>query len=162
MSEFAKHEPLIRRAIELAQAAKDAGNHPFGALLASANGEVLLEAQNTVSTERDATGHAETNLVRKASKSYDRDFLADCTLYTSTEPCVMCSGAVYWANIRRVVYGLRESELLAMTGNNSENPTLSLPAHEVFKHGQYEIEVIGPVFEEKAKRVHDGFWTSSS
>lgn len=152
------HEPLIRRAIALAQAAKDTGNHPFGALLVSAEGELLLEAQNTVTTERDATGHAETNLVRKASKQYDRDFLANCTLYTSTEPCVMCSGAIYWANIRRVVYGLRESELLAMTGDNPENPTLSLPAHEVFKHGQYEIEVIGPVLEGEAKRVHDHFW----
>ena len=160
-SKFSNHDPLIRRAIELAQVAKDAGNHPFGALLVDADGKVLLEAQNTVTTERDATGHAETNLVRKASKKYDRDFLASCTLYTSTEPCVMCSGAIYWANIRRVVYGLRESELLRMTGDNPENPTLSLPAHEVFKHGQYEIEVVGPVLEEEAKRVHGSFWTSS-
>jgi tRNA(Arg) A34 adenosine deaminase TadA len=55
-------------------------------------GTILLEAENTVVTDRNSTGHAETNLICMASKTYDPDFLAKCTLYTSTEPCPMCAG----------------------------------------------------------------------
>ena len=153
------HEAYLRRAFELARQAVAHGNHPFGAVLVDAEGNTVAEAENTVVTERDCTGHAETNLMRSASKQFDRDFLAACTLYTSTEPCVMCSGAIYWGNVRRVVFGLRESELLKMTGDNPENPTLSLPAHEVFKHGQYEVEIVGPLLEDEARAVHANFWT---
>ena len=154
-----KHETYLHRAFELARQAVAHGNHPFGAVLVDAEGEVVAEAENTVTTERDCTGHAETNLMRLASKQFDRDFLAACTLYTSAEPCVMCSGAIYWGNVRRVVFGLRESELLKLTGDNPENPTLSLPAHEVFKHGQYEVEIVGPLLEDEARAVHANFWT---
>ena len=152
------HESLIRRTLELARQARAAGNHPFGALLVDATGKIIAEAQNTVGTERDCTGHAETNLMRLASKQCDRDFLASCTLYTSTEPCIMCAGAIYWGNVKRLVFGLRESELLKLTGANPENPTLSLPVAEVYKLGKIAIEVIGPILEAEARVVHKGFW----
>jgi tRNA(Arg) A34 adenosine deaminase TadA len=83
----------LRRAIELAQQACDHGNHPFGALLVDRRGNVVLEAENTVRTDRDVTAHAETNLMRMASARFEPDFLERCTLYTSTEPCAMCAGA---------------------------------------------------------------------
>ena len=83
---------LIRTAISLAASAREHGNHPFGALLADENGNILLTAENTVNTASDATGHAETNLVRLASQKFPPEVLAKTTLYTSTEPCPMCSG----------------------------------------------------------------------
>jgi tRNA(Arg) A34 adenosine deaminase TadA len=70
----------------------------------------------------------------------------------------MCAGAIYWAGISRVVFGLRESELRALTGANPMNPTLALGCREVFARGQRPIEVIGPVLEDEARSVHDGFW----
>ncbi|MBW4653955.1 MAG: nucleoside deaminase [Kaiparowitsia implicata GSE-PSE-MK54-09C] len=149
---------LLKRAIALSQTARDHGNHPFGSLLVDAEGTVLLEAENTVVTERDATGHAETNLVRLATRRYDRDFLANCTLYTSTEPCAMCAGAIYWSNIRRVVFGLSEASLIEMTGENPKNPTLSLPCREVLGCGQHVVEVVGPAMEAEAATAHAGFW----
>jgi tRNA(Arg) A34 adenosine deaminase TadA len=152
------HETYLRRAIELAQLAREHGNHPFGALLVNQAGEVLLEAENTVVTERDVTGHAETNLVRNASKRFDKNVLETSTLYTSTEPCAMCSGAIYWSGISKVVFALSEEGLLELTGKNDENPTMHLPCREVFKSGQRSIEVIGPMLETEAKRVHEGFW----
>ncbi|MCA9837672.1 MAG: nucleoside deaminase [Trueperaceae bacterium] len=152
------HEPLMRRAIALARQARENGNHPFGALLADHQGKIVLEAENTVITEKDSTGHAETNLMRKASKTFDKTFLSSCTLYTSTEPCIMCSGAIYWTNVKRIVFGLRESELLKITGDNPENPTLSLPSSKVFELGKIAIDVIGPILEEEARAVHEGFW----
>jgi tRNA(Arg) A34 adenosine deaminase TadA len=151
-------EELLRRAVAVAAAARQHGNHPFGALLATADGEVVLEAENTVVTESDATGHAETNLVRLASHAYDRVQLGAMTLVTSTEPCAMCAGAIYWSGIGRVVYALAESALLALTGDDPQNPTLSLDCRQVFAAGQRRVEVRGPYAIPEASQVHDGFW----
>ncbi|RIH81158.1 Guanine deaminase [Calidithermus terrae] len=154
----AKDLEFLRQAVEVARRARANGNHPFGALLVDAEGKVLLEAENTVQTERDCTGHAELNLMRLASRSYDPGFLATCTLYTSTEPCAMCSGAIYWGNVRRVVYALSEARLRELTGDDPANPTLELPCREVFARGQRPVEVLGPALEDEAVRVHEGFW----
>ena len=148
---------FIRRTIEIAQRAREHGNHPFGALLVDGNGQLLLEAENTVVTGNDATGHAETNLIRLASTQYSPDFLAQCTLYTSTEPCAMCAGAIFWGNVRRVAYGLSEAELYAMVAADAED-VLHYPCRELFAQGRKPITVIGPVLEELAQTVHAGFW----
>lgn len=149
---------LLRRAIEISLAAVEHGNHPFGALLADASGTVVLEAENTVVTGRDVTGHAETNLVRLASGMFTPDELSTMSLYTSCEPCAMCSGAIYWAGIGRVVYALSEEGLLALTGSHPENPTLNLPCRTVFAAGQGAVEVSGPQLEDEAAVPHRGFW----
>ena len=149
---------LMRAAIGVARKARENGNHPFGALLVDQLGNIFLEAENTVVTERDCTGHAETNLMRMASQRYDPEFLATCTLYTSTEPCPMCAGAIFWGNVRRVVYGLSQESLYEMIGDDVEE-ALHLPCRAVFEKGVKEIEVIGPVIEEDAQKVHEGFWT---
>jgi len=70
----------------------------------------------------------------------------------------MCAGALYWAGVSRVVFGLRESELRALTGADPVNPTLALECREVFARGQRPIEVVGPVLEDEARAVHEGFW----
>ncbi len=149
---------FLHLAIEVARRARERGNHPFGAVLVGPNGELLLEAENTVVTERDATGHAETNLVRLASRQFSPDFLTTCALFTSTEPCAMCAGAIYWSNIGRVVFGLSEAGLARLTGDDPENLTMHLPCREVFARGGRPIEVLGPDLEEEAARVHQGFW----
>ena len=91
---------------------------------------------------------------------YSREFLWDCTLYTTAEPCAMCAGAIYWANIGRVVYGMTERRLLELTGSNEQNPTFDLPCRDVFAKGQKAIEVVGPVeaVEVEAAKVHEGYW----
>ena len=152
------HQVLMRRALDLARQARAHGNHPFGALLADADGKVRLEAENTVVTAGDCTGHAETNLMRLACLNLDRDALIAATLYTSTEPCAMCAGAIYWGGVSQVVFGLREGELRAMTGDDPTNPTLALPCREVFARGQRPIGVIGPFLEDEARAVHEGYW----
>jgi tRNA(Arg) A34 adenosine deaminase TadA len=148
---------LMRAAIEVARKARSNGNHPFGAILADVQGHILLEAENTVVTDKDCTAHAETNLMRQASRKYDRDFLASCTIYTSTEPCPMCAGAIFWGNVRRVVFGLSEAGLYEMTGEDTEE-ALYLPCRELFAKGRKPIEVVGHLLEEEAKDVHAGFW----
>jgi tRNA(Arg) A34 adenosine deaminase TadA len=149
----------LQTAILVAGRARQHGNHPFGAILVDENNQVLLEAENTVVTGRDCTGHAETNLVRLASQRYSPEQLAACTLYTSTEPCAMCAGAIHWGNVRRVVYALSEVALYEIAGPSPEN--LLLPCREVFARSQRPVEVVGPVLEldAEAKAVHQGFWS---
>ena len=149
---------FLRRAIAVAQASRSHGNHPFGAILVDSTGQVLLEAENTVNSDQDVTGHAETNLVRLASRQLDRATLAGSTLYTSTEPCAMCSGAIHWSGIGRVVFALSEVGLYTLTGAHPENETMHLPCREVFARCDRTIAVDGPAIEEEAAQVHAGFW----
>lgn len=152
-------ETLLRRAFAIAERARAGGDHPFGAILAGPNGEILLEQGNAYTAEgRDMTAHAERVLASRASKAHDPAFLATCTLYSSAEPCAMCAGAIYWAGIGRVVYGQSEAALKAETGDHAENPTLDLPCRTVFAAGQRPVEVVGPLLEEEAARLQAGFW----
>jgi tRNA(Arg) A34 adenosine deaminase TadA len=70
----------------------------------------------------------------------------------------MCAGAVYWAGVGRLVYGLGERRLRELTGDHPENPTLDLPCRAVFAAGQRDVAVIGPALEDEAERVHRGAW----
>lgn len=149
---------LLRLAISIALQAREHGNHPFGAVLADADGNVLMSAENTVETSRDCTGHAETNLVRLACGAFTADQLATCSLYSSTEPCAMCSGAIHWSGIRRVVFALSEVALYDIVGPSPEH--LYLSCADVFSHTQRGVEVVGPCVEldHEAHTVHAGFW----
>jgi tRNA(Arg) A34 adenosine deaminase TadA len=69
----------------------------------------------------------------------------------------MCSGAIFWGNVRRVVYGLSEEGLYAMIDPDDEE-ALYLPCRDVFDKGRKPIEVIGPLLEDEARQVHEGFW----
>jgi tRNA(Arg) A34 adenosine deaminase TadA len=148
----------LRRAIALARSARDHGNHPFGALLVSAEDQVLAEAENSVVTSRDCTGHAELNLVRLASTKHDQDALEGSTLYTSTEPCAMCAGAIYWSGIRKVVYGLSEDRLYSLTGADRSSEAMRLPCRVLFASCGRSIAVDGPALDAEAAEVHLGFW----
>ncbi|MCR5856239.1 nucleoside deaminase [Mesorhizobium sp. J428] len=157
-----EHEYFLRKTFEVAERAQMAGNHPFGAILVAPDGEVLMEQENAFQPLQDMTGHAERALMTRASQTYRPQFLAECTMYTSAEPCAMCSGAVYWAGVGRVVYGLDESRLKQITGNHDENPTLDLPCRTVFEAGQRDIEVIGPLLADEAAKQHETFWQKST
>jgi tRNA(Arg) A34 adenosine deaminase TadA len=151
-------ENLLRRAFDVADRALERGNHPFGAVLAGPDGEVLLEAENGYLPDGDMTGHAERLLATAACKAFEPEELAECTLYSSAEPCAMCAGAIYWAGIGRVVYGLSEAKLKEITGDHPENPTLSLPCRTVFAAGRRPTEVVGPLLEDEAAELHEGVW----
>jgi tRNA(Arg) A34 adenosine deaminase TadA len=149
---------FLRRSFDVARRAQTHGNHPFGAVLVGPEGAVLIETENGFLPDRDMTGHAERLLATRACKAYEPAFLARCTLYSSAEPCAMCAGAIYWAGIGRVVFGLTERTLKEMTGNHAENPTLDLPCRTVFAAGQRPVEVIGPLLEDEAAALHIGAW----
>ena len=149
------HEQFIRQAIELAASSRKNGNHPFGALLVDETGRVILTAENTVLTTHDPTRHAELNLVQLACAKLPSDIVAKATLYTSTEPCVMCCGAIHWARIPSVIYGCSAKTL----GGIVKSDDFLFPCRETFRRTkQPSVLVIGPVLEAEAVVVHRGFW----
>jgi tRNA(Arg) A34 adenosine deaminase TadA len=150
---------FLRRSFDIARRAMTHGNHPFGAVLVDSDRTVLLEAENGYMPAHDGTAHAERLLATQACTTLDPNVLKYATLYSSAEPCAMCAGAIYWAGIGRLVYGLSEHRLRGVTGNHPENPTLDLPCRDVFASGQRPTEVLGPLLEDEAEAVHEGAWT---
>ncbi len=146
----------LRLSNEEAKLSLARGNHPFGAILVDADNETVLMGRGNQGSLR----HAEIELIRDASNVYSPEELWRCTLYSTVEPCVMCAGAQYWANIGTLVYGISESTLLSLTGAHAENPTLNVPSRHVFGNGQKEIEVLGPFdeVEEEIVALHEPFW----
>lgn len=154
---------FLRRSFEVARRARDGGDHPFGSVLVGPAGEVLREQGNGYSAEGgDRTAHAERLLASWAAKTLDMDLLRRSTLYSSAEPCAMCSGSLYWAGIGRIVYGQSEKGLKAATGAHEENPTLDLPCRIVFAAGQRPTEVVGPLLEDEAAQLQRDYWAARS
>ncbi len=149
---------FLRRSFDVARRALTHGNHPFGTILVDHNRNVLIETENGYMPSHDATAHAERLLATQACTTLSPDILRTATLYSSAEPCAMCAGAIYWAGIGRLVYGLSEHRLRAITGNHPENPTLDLPCREVFGSGQRSTEIVGPLLEDEAEALHEGVW----
>jgi tRNA(Arg) A34 adenosine deaminase TadA len=152
--------PHLLQANEVARRAMASGAHPFGAILVAPDQKTVLDEQGNL----DSVRHAESVLAARAYAAHSAEFLWQCTLVTTVEPCAMCSGTQYWANIGRLVYGMSERDLLDFTGNHSENPTMSLSSRVVLCSGQKTFEIIGPVPEvrEEIVRLHQTFWRSQA
>ena len=149
---------FLRHAIAVAREARLKGDEPFGAVLVDASGAMVAEAVNTKITGRDPTRHAEINQVRSVTRQHDGGALDGCTLYASTEPCAMCSAAIYWSGIGRVVFALGSETLLQMVADNPTTDALAVSCREIFGRGKRTVEVEGPLLEREAAAVHEGYW----
>ena len=168
----AVRDALLRRTFELARAAKAAGEAPFGALLADADGNVLVEHINSVEANGDPTDHAEAGLVRRAAAKLPPETVARSYMYCSGEPCGMCSCAVFWVGIPRLCYGCPGSyigELAEQPGfSDKEHPLAggapAVGAEDVLVGcttlGLQRV-VQGGFLLDEAKAVHDGYWLPS-
>ena len=147
-------ETLCRQALRIAQSAHENGNLPFGCLLAGPAGDVLLEAENTVVTAKDSITHCEINLVHAFAGKFSFDFLNQCTVYASTEPCPMCSGALFWSGVGRIVYAVSKESYKKVT--QDENPDYSFPvgSRELLAKGGRQVVVEGPILEEEGLRFY--------
>ncbi len=146
----------LRTANETAKEAVESNHPPFGAMLLAPDGETVLMKQGNVSL----MDHAETVITRQAFVKYDPDYLWKCTLVTTVEPCAMCAGNIYWANIGNVVYGVEEIRVKELTSADKRNPTMKLSCRTVFAAGQKPIRVVGPVpeLEDELLAPHRAYW----
>jgi tRNA(Arg) A34 adenosine deaminase TadA len=147
----------LRRCLELARAAREGGNEPFGSLLVGPDSRVLAERTNEVGGG-DVTSHPELALAAWASVNLTPAERAASTLYTSCESCAMCAGGQHWAGIGRLVFALSGAQLARMVPDGV--PRLLLSSREVFARGTFPIEVEGPCDElaAEAAAVFAGFF----
>ncbi|MDB5805158.1 MAG: cytosine/adenosine deaminase [Betaproteobacteria bacterium] len=139
----------MRMAIDASHEALHEGNMPYGAVMVSADGELVHVSRNNQVTSGDCTGHAETVLIREVCAAHGADKLAGATVYASGEPCAMCAGAIFWAKVARVVFGASNESIMSVCGP----PTLSLNTAAVLAAGSHAIKVEGPLLEEEAVAV---------
>jgi tRNA(Arg) A34 adenosine deaminase TadA len=139
-------ERHLRRAIELAAAARAAGDMPYGSLLAGPGGEVLAEDRNTVLTEDDITAHPELKLARWAARELDGDVARGTTMYTSCQPCPMCTGAIARSGLGRVVFALSGEQLQELKPPGALGPDAAEVAYE------------GPALFAEARVPIDGYY----
>jgi tRNA(Arg) A34 adenosine deaminase TadA len=151
MSTSEADEAHIRRAVALAREAADRGDNPFGSVLV-VDSEIVAEARNAVHTTDDVTAHPEHDLAKVAARDLG-PAAGEATLYTSTEPCPMCTGALYHAGVGRVVYSAGVEDVRELVG-----PGLLIPCAELFARGEREVTVEGPILPEIGRAVHEECW----
>ena len=111
---------LCEKLFRLSQLAAEHGNEPFGALLVK-DGEIVFTNENQIYTKHDPTFHGEAGLIRTFCEETSITDLHEYTLYSSCEPCFMCSGAMVWVKLGRLVYGASNMDLEAILGNKGCN-----------------------------------------
>jgi tRNA(adenine34) deaminase len=136
----------MRLAIAASREARERGNMPFGATLVSPQGKTLWVAQNNQLSTGDCTGHAEVALVREATAALGPRALRGATVYASGEPCAMCSGAMFWAGIRRIVFAIPTMDMAVLLGG----PQLPARCADVLAHAEPAVQVQGPLLREEA------------
>lgn len=104
-----KDEQFMRKALYEAQRAAEEGEIPIGAVIVC-NDRIISRAHNLTEKLHDVTAHAEMQAITAAADLLGGKYLSDCTLYVTVEPCVMCAGAIGWAQIGRIVYGANDSK----------------------------------------------------
>ncbi|MGM8897455.1 MULTISPECIES: nucleoside deaminase [unclassified Psychrobacter] len=144
----------LRRCVELAAEALEAGDEPFGSVLVDSEGHVLHEDRNRANTV-DATYHPEIAVAKWAAQNMDPDARAKAVVYTSGEHCAMCSAAHAWAGLGRIVYVSSSKQLgewMEEMGIKSSSPINTLSIQEVAPN----IPVEGPVtdLDNKVKELH--------
>lgn len=143
---------FMKKALELAEQAAKEGNEPFGALLVK-DDKVVMTGTNQIHTESDPTFHAELGLIRKFCSSQKRSDLSEYTLYTSCEPCCMCSGAMVWSQLGRMVYSLSHEKLAEIAGFN-----IMIGSQEIFDSSPNKPIVESNVLIEEATPIYEKYF----
>lgn len=142
---------FIRKVHELAWASASAGFDPFAAVLVK-EGEIVAQSIDKCIEYSDPTAHAELTLISEYCRTQTKISLAGFTLYSNTEPCVMCSGAIHWSRISRLVFSVTQARLQGISGGKPK-PTCV----EMINIGRKHTEVIGPLLEEEGLKVFQAF-----
>ena len=140
-------ELFMQKASELSAAAVEHGNEPFGAVLVK-DGEIVFTNENQIFTKHDPTFHGEMGLIRRFCAETGITDLREYTLYSSCEPCFMCSGAMVWVKLGRLVYGAGNIDLEEILGNEGCNCS-----RIVFDNSFWKPEVTAGVLREPALEV---------
>lgn len=138
-------ELFMRKALAEAKAALAEGEIPIGAVVVC-KGRIIARAHNLTETLHDVTAHAEMQAITSAANTLGGKYLTECTLYVTVEPCVMCAGAIGWAQIPRIVYGAPDDK----RGYRHYAPLAMHP----------RAIVVGGILEEECRQLMQDFFRS--
>jgi tRNA(Arg) A34 adenosine deaminase TadA len=154
MLDTSQDKKLLKAALEVAKRSWEKGNLPFGCVLASPDGKILDEGENTVVTDNDSIAHCEINLVHQMAGKYEQGYLRDCSVYASTEPCPMCTGAIFWSGIGRIVFALSKEAYHSIAGTTNPAYLFDISTEKLLSFGKRAIKVSGPLLEEEASALY--------
>jgi tRNA(Arg) A34 adenosine deaminase TadA len=157
-----RDQEFLRRAIALSEAAVAHGGRPFGAVVCDGEGRIVSEAGSVAPVDpRDWTAHSEMQALRAASAAMNWEALGRATIYASGEPCPMCAAAIYWCNIRRLVFSVSEPAMRALRAPYERAAGISMRCDEIFARCDRQVTVIGPLLEDEGLPVHRRFWPNA-
>lgn len=142
----------MEEALRLSKAAAQHGNEPFGAVLVK-DGSIVYSNENQVHSASDPTFHAEAGLLRRFCAETGITDLREYTLYSSCEPCFMCSGAMVWTRLGRLVYGASNRDLCAIFGEEGSDCS-----HLVFSHSDHQPQVTAGVLRQECLEVLEAYF----
>jgi tRNA(Arg) A34 adenosine deaminase TadA len=145
--QLSQDEFFMAKALEQARLAVQQGNHPVGCVLVK-DGRLVASAQNTVITDKTITHHAEMNIINKVCRDLNLKSLEGFTLYSSCEPCPMCTGAMIFTKISAVVYGASQKYVATLVPGHS-----AVGIREITNLFDKGPEVRGPVLKEENERL---------
>lgn len=145
---------FMREALRLSEEAVKHGNEPFGAALVK-DGQIVYKNENQIYTMRDPTFHAEAGLIRRFCAETGITDLSEYTMYSSCEPCFMCSGAMVWTKLGRLVYAASNTELEEILGNKG-----CRCSETVFENSFHRPEVEGGVMREESLKILRDYFAS--
>ncbi len=148
----AEDRKFMARAYELSAAAAAHGNTAYGALLVK-DGKIIMEFENDATTSKDVTHHAETGLISLSTRTMGKAAVAQCVLYTSTEPCIMCCGSIHSAGVKKIVFGVTATQVARLHGRML--PMKPLEIREVYQRiGAGDVVIEGPLMEGDGLAIH--------
>lgn len=146
--ELKKHEFYMQKCIALGQIAKEKGESPVGSIVVL-NGEIIGQGIEAVKSNNDLTFHAEVEAIRDATQHLGKRDLTNCILYTTHEPCLMCSYIIRQMKVNTIVWGISIKEI---GGQNSEYPILN---DTKIQNWSFPPTIITGVLEEECLKLHD-------
>jgi len=149
---------FMERAYELAREGLKKGNPPFGAVLVL-DGKIIGEASNITEATHDPTRHAELVLISKMTPKLSHADLGRCVLYTSSEPCTMCCGAILAGGVAKVVYGVTEAQFQKIIRDQSSKHSLN--SREIMARSGNRVTVLGPLMEQEGLAIHEAYWPAA-
>ena len=153
------HDEFMLKAIEEAKRSASFGQYTIGAVIVGPDGEIVSVAHTTTHETNDATAHGEVNAIRVACKNSGSRYLFGCWLYTTLEPCSMCTSAAIWARVEGIVFGATKEDAQNF-GKNLEGKKftwrqIDISSKDIVEKGDPKIELFGGFMRDECLQLFD-------
>jgi tRNA(Arg) A34 adenosine deaminase TadA len=152
-------EKFMLEAITEAQSSASSGQYALGAVVVDTNGTIIATEHTTLHEHNDPTCHAEVNAIRSACLKNESRYLPGCWLYTTLEPCPMCTSAAIWAKMEGIVFGASKEDAQDF-GKGLENKKftwrqIDVSSKDIVEKGDPKIELVERFMQDECKKLFD-------